>query len=432
MANAVPDSRSPRRLTAVSSDHRAHRDQHLVGGHERHHRAEVGHPGGDRHRDREHVVDQQRAGHPDAELRPQVDGGHLVVAAAGGVGVHVLPVAGHHGEHHHDDGQGDPRREEVRATAPAMERVSRISSGAYATLDSASEANTGSAMRFGRRVCWSRSDRNGRPRRAASAARWDWPRTPRVRPPGGGAGVGDHRCSRRRGTVGPRSRPGRGRLALEGHRQRERDAPWEGQRARRDHGMWSGRVDPRPQPGVPRALGGGDRPGRRRLPPARPRLRRDHGDRGRLRRRGAAAGRHRARGRLRGGVQRRQLQHHLGPAGPRDVRRVPGRRPHLRPAPGAGLRAAGHPHRGHRAVDRRPDAAAPGAGGQRGDLPRPDEHGVDHRGARAQGLDRSAGAGAGGGDRGPGGLPDPLRHRHAAHRLHRRAGGRPGLHAGHR
>ncbi len=39
---------------------------------------------------------------------------------------------------------------------------------------------------------------------------------------------------------------------------------------------------------------------------------------------------------------------------------------------------------------------------------------------------------AGGGRRRPGGLPGPVRHRHAAHRLHRRAGGRPGLHAGHR
>ena len=47
-----------------------------------------------------------------------------------------------------------------------MERVSRISSGAYATLESASEAKTGSAMRFGSRVCWRRSDRNGRPTRS--------------------------------------------------------------------------------------------------------------------------------------------------------------------------------------------------------------------------------------------------------------------------
>jgi hypothetical protein len=44
-----------------------------------------------------------------------------------------------------------------------MDSVSRISSGAYATLDSASEAKTGSAMRLGSSVCWSRSDRNGRP-----------------------------------------------------------------------------------------------------------------------------------------------------------------------------------------------------------------------------------------------------------------------------
>ena len=35
---------------------------------------------------------------------------------------------------------------------PASDRVSRISSGAYATLDNASDANTGSAIRFGRRV----------------------------------------------------------------------------------------------------------------------------------------------------------------------------------------------------------------------------------------------------------------------------------------
>ena len=39
---------------------------------------------------------------------------------------------------------------------------------------------------------------------------------------------------------------------------------------------------------------------------------------------------------------------------------------------------------------------------------------------------------AGGGDRGPGGVPDAVRHRHAAHRLHRAPGRRPGLHAGHR
>src|SRR5689334_15538570 len=49
------------------------------------------------------------------------------------------------------------------AAAPAIESVRRISSGAYATDDSASEAKTGKAMRLGRSVCCSRSDRNGRP-----------------------------------------------------------------------------------------------------------------------------------------------------------------------------------------------------------------------------------------------------------------------------
>src|SRR5262247_1001464 len=53
--------------------------------------------------------------------------------------------------------------EKMNAPAPAIDSVSRISSGAYATLESASEANTGRAIRFGRSVCCSRSDRKGRP-----------------------------------------------------------------------------------------------------------------------------------------------------------------------------------------------------------------------------------------------------------------------------
>ena len=61
--------------------------------------------------------------------------------------------------------------------------------------------------------------------------------------------------------------------------------------------------------------------------------------------------------RLRRGQQRRQLQHHLRPGGPRDVRRRERGGPDLRPPPRRGLPAARHPHRGHRALDRRPDAA---------------------------------------------------------------------------
>src|SRR3569833_913970 len=44
-----------------------------------------------------------------------------------------------------------------------MDRVSRISSGALASLVCASLAKTGSAIRFGSSVCCNRSDRNGRP-----------------------------------------------------------------------------------------------------------------------------------------------------------------------------------------------------------------------------------------------------------------------------
>src|ERR1700730_10021967 len=46
----------------------------------------------------------------------------------------------------------------------------KISSGAYATDDRASEANTGSAIRLGSRVCASVSLRNGRPRNSRRAA----------------------------------------------------------------------------------------------------------------------------------------------------------------------------------------------------------------------------------------------------------------------
>src|SRR5450756_3096267 len=49
------------------------------------------------------------------------------------------------------------------APRPAIDRVSRISSGAYPTEEIASEPKTGSAMRFGRRVCPRRSLRTGRP-----------------------------------------------------------------------------------------------------------------------------------------------------------------------------------------------------------------------------------------------------------------------------
>ena len=77
------------------------------------------------------------------------------------------------------------------------------------------------------------------------------------------------------------------------------------------------------------------------------------GHRRRLRPRDPDRGRHRAGRRLRRRQQRRQLQHHRRPRRPRDVRRAAGRRPHLRPEAGRGVRAARHPDRRDRALDGR-------------------------------------------------------------------------------
>jgi hypothetical protein len=49
------------------------------------------------------------------------------------------------------------------AARPATDSTRKISSGAYAVEDSASDANTGRAIRLGSSVCESRSLRNGRP-----------------------------------------------------------------------------------------------------------------------------------------------------------------------------------------------------------------------------------------------------------------------------
>ena len=113
-----------------------------------------------------------------------------------------------------------------------------------------------------------------------------------------------------------------------------------------------------------RARRRGHRPGQHRVPPARHDVRRPPGHRRRLRPRHPGRGRHRAGRRLRRRQQRRQLQHPRRAGRPRDVRRRERRRPHLRPRPRRGLPAARHPHRRHRALDRRPDAAPAAARGR--------------------------------------------------------------------
>ena len=127
-----------------------------------------------------------------------------------------------------------------------------------------------------------------------------------------------------------------------------------------------------------------DRQRARQLPAARARVQRRQGHRLRLRPGGPGEGRHPPRRRVRGRLERRQLQHHRRACRARDLRHRPGRRPHLRPRPRRGLPAARHHHRRHGQVDRRPGAAPAAAGRRRARLPRPVRHHPGRPGARAR------------------------------------------------
>ena len=111
----------------------------------------------------------------------------------------------------------------------------------------------------------------------------------------------------------------------------------------------------------------------RRLPD---RLRRVPHRRVRLRPRHARGGRHQGGRGARRGDERRQLEHHVGPGRPRDLRGRAGRRPHLRPPPGRDLPAPRHPDRRHRLVDHRPGDPAAAARRAPGRLDRPEREGL--------------------------------------------------------
>ncbi len=94
-------------MTSTTSD----RDQHPVRRQGRDGGQEVGHARGHRDRHGEDVVDHQRARDEEAEIATEVGRGDLVVAAAAGVGVDVLPVGSDDGEHQNAHHCGDPWRE---------------------------------------------------------------------------------------------------------------------------------------------------------------------------------------------------------------------------------------------------------------------------------------------------------------------------------
>ena len=130
MAKNVPDSRMPRRFSAVSTSTRIDGDDRLVAGRS----AGIADAAfcdarGDRHRDGQHVVDEQRAGDRDAGVRAEVDGRHLVVAAAAGVGVHGLAVRRDHRSI--TTATAMPIfHDQTYADAPASDSMMKISSGA--------------------------------------------------------------------------------------------------------------------------------------------------------------------------------------------------------------------------------------------------------------------------------------------------------------
>ena len=111
MANALLDSRTPRRLTAASTTMKPTAISTRNGLSTGHRRDDVVDAGGDRHGDRHDVVDEQRRGDDEPGLLAEVLAGDLVVAAARRVGLDQLAVREHDDEQQHDDRERDPRPE---------------------------------------------------------------------------------------------------------------------------------------------------------------------------------------------------------------------------------------------------------------------------------------------------------------------------------
>ncbi len=104
----------PAQVERGQHGHRGHGDRGLVADQCRDRAGGVLRGRRDRHRHRQHVVDEQGARHRDAGGATEVGGRDLVVATAGGIGVDRLPVGRDHGQHHQGDRETDLPRPDVR------------------------------------------------------------------------------------------------------------------------------------------------------------------------------------------------------------------------------------------------------------------------------------------------------------------------------
>jgi len=99
MANATPDSRTPAQVQRHHQHDGGHAEEHLVLGHDRDRGADVRHRRRRRNSYGENVIHHQGTRDDEAGRVAEVGGDHLEVATARRVGMHVLPVAGHHDQH---------------------------------------------------------------------------------------------------------------------------------------------------------------------------------------------------------------------------------------------------------------------------------------------------------------------------------------------
>ncbi len=379
-------------------------------------------PGGDRHRDGEDVVDEQRRARDERRVLAEVLAADDVAAAAARVGEDRLAVRRDDDrEQQRDrDADRDERVEAEREARPAdRDDEEDLLGGVRGRRDGVGrEHRERDRLRDALVLHLGRGQRPTdqdplHERHAAVALHALRPRHRPVSGPAGGLGV--DQCA-----IQPASRR---RSAI---RAGPVDVCTITLHARRRRGMRSGRQRARAEPRPTRSLRRGGRQERGRVPPVPPRRlprRRVVGfgfDRDHL----AEAGIERRRGGRRR-HERRQLQHPLRPHRPGELRHRPRRRPHQGPPPRRDLPTARDLDRRHDLVDDRPGHAPPAPG--RGAAPRvarPERQRLPRRlpdpaalgGQEAHRAQRARRVLAGG--------DHPLRHRAGQHAERHRPGGR--------